>query len=233
MKLYLGVDVSKARLDIAWQGHSKTFDNTHSGVELLIKDLHQLHKDQRLALIVCEASGGYEQKLITACHANGLPIHVAHANKIRSFARSKGIRAKTDQIDARILSEYACVMEIEADEQYLSENAEKIRRILKRREQLVSDRKREKNRFDKIEDDEIQRSIESHIEWLDAQIDQLDAQLSKLSDCSDIKCQHDLLTSVPCIGNLTANYLIAYLPELGKLSHKSIAALVGVAPFNR
>ena len=97
----------------------------------------------------------------------------------------------------------------------------------------MNDRKREKNRRDKIKDKVIKTSVESHIKWLSDEIKNIDQQLNKYSQMIDIKPMHDLLISIPAVGELVANYLIANLPELGLLNHKAIAALVGVAPYNR
>ncbi len=233
MEICIGIDISKAQLDADLQNKINQFPNNKQGIKKLIACLQEVKKIGELSCVIVEATGGYEKDLVSACHASDIPIHVAHANKVRAFAKSKGILAKTDNLDACVLSEYGTLMKVTPDTVLLSENAEKIRYLLWRREQLRNDMQREKNRLDKIKDVDIKDSVNSHIEWLVKEIKKIEKQLDNFSQKSDIKPQHDLLTSIPSIGGLVANYLIANLPELGLLNHKAIAALVGVAPYNR
>jgi len=233
MTTYIGVDISKPRLDVDWQGKAINFENNTRGIKEFITKLKKLNERGELKSVILEASGGYEKSVVKACHKVKLPVHVAHANKVRAFAKAKGILAKTDQLDASILSEYGSVMKIESDKVLLTENGEKIRVLLDRRKQLMNDRQREKNRSDKIDDELIKESVVSHIKWLSDEIKNIEQQPGKYSQTVDIKPKHDLLISIPAVGQLVANYLIADLPELGMLTHKAIAALVGVAPYNR
>lgn len=232
MKYYIGIDVSKAQLDVDWIGTLAAYANEQSAIESLISALSELNNKGDLALVICEATGGYEQKIVRACHGANLPIHVAHPNKVRHFAKSKGLLAKTDHIDAAIISEYGQLLKPTADVLQLSDTAEEIGEKLRRREQLQADKKREQNRLDKELSEDTQTSIKEHINWLDQKIKELDQVLNKLKQHDAVKTNHDLLTSIPAIGNLVAHYLLAYLPEIGKLSNKALAALVGVAPFN-
>lgn len=232
MKYYIGIDISKYRLDVDWCGKPMEFPNDHRGISILIKQLQKLFEQDKLAVVLCEASGGYEQKLAHACHAKNLPFHVAHANHIKYFAKSQGIKAKTDQIDARTITAYGVERKPSADSFLLDKNTEKIRALLKRREQLLLDRKREQSRLDKIESAEIKRLIKAHISWLNKIIIRVEKGLLVLQKSDGIKDTHALLTSIPGIGDILAYYLMSHLPELGKLSHKAIAALAGVAPFN-
>lgn len=95
MKYYIGIDVSKLTLDVDWCGEARTYNNDKSGIRQLIKDLQGLQANEQLSLALCEATGGYEQKMVRACHEVNLPIHVAHANKVRYHAKSNGLLAKT------------------------------------------------------------------------------------------------------------------------------------------
>jgi len=115
----------------------------------------------------------------------------------------------------------------------LNETTEKIGELLKRREQLQADRKRELNRLDKILNPDIIRSIDNHIEWLDKNIKEIDEELLLLKQEKNVKLNHELMISIPAIGDLSAYYLLSHLPEIGQISHKALAALVGVAPYNR
>ena len=233
MEGYVGIDISKLRLDVDLQGSPYEVSNDAKGIRKLTKKLKNLHTQEKLILVICEASGGYEAPLVTACHEQDLPIHVAHANKVRSFAKSTGLLAKTDQLDAKVLSRYGCLLKPQADTLQLSKNAEKIRSLLKRREQLQKDKKGESNRLDKLTDVDIKHSIKAHIKWLNGEIKKIESALDQQCQAEEIKTKHDLLTSVPAIGSLSAYYLIAYLPELGTLNHKPLTALVGVVPYNR
>lgn len=230
---YIGIDVSKEHLDVDYCGEGKRYRNEAIQIRQLLSELEELKKQNKLVLVICEATGGYEQKIVRACHELKVPIHVAHANKVRHFAKSKGILAKTDKIDGRVLSDYGRLLNPEADSILLTENAEKIRELLRRREQLQEDKKRETNRSDKITSIDISDSIKAHIDWLDKAIKEIDKKLSSLKKAEDIEKDYQLLTSIPAVGNLAAHYLLSYLPEIGKLSSKALAALVGVAPYNQ
>ena len=231
MKYFIGIDVSKRQLDVDWLNEHMCFENNKQGIDKLIDKLKELKKT--LALVICEASGGYEQKLVKTCYEVELPIHVAHANKVRNFARSKGLKAKTDLLDCKLLSEYAKVFQPEPDIFTLSENALKIKDLLRRREQLQNDRKREKCRLDKNYDNNVMSSINKHIKWLDKAINEIDKKLAELRKESGIAEDYKLLTSIPGIGELSAYQIISFLPEIGKVSNKAISSLIGVAPFNR
>lgn len=232
MSNYIGIDISKPRLDVDWLGKHREFKNDQEDIEKLIKELKCLLEQKKLLLVLCEASGGYEQKLLLACHTANIPIHVAHANHVRYFAKSKGIKAKTDKIDAKIISAYGKERKPQADTFLLNSDDEKIKKLLKRREQLLEDKKREKNRLDKINDIDVKQSIDDHIKWLESSLKKIDKDLSELRKKSTTNNDYKLLTSIPGIGDLLANYLITHLPEIGKISNKALSALAGVAPFN-
>jgi len=153
---------------------------------------------------------------------------------VRSFAKSKGCLAKTDKIDAKIIREYGMVMITEPDKFNVSPEAEKLGDLLKRRAQLVEDKKREKIRLEKSSRVENKKSIKSHIQWIENEIKAIEKYLEQIRQSSkEIKNSVGLLSSVQGVGTLTASYLTAFLPELGHIPAKSIVALVGVAPFNR
>lgn len=233
MKCCIGVDVSKEYLDLDWSGKAYRRKNQAKEIDGIVAKLSNLILDEKLELVICEASGCYEKKFVKKCHEASIPIHVAHANKIRAFAKSQGILAKTDKLDACVLSDYGRLMKPEADSILLSENAEKIRGLLLRRNQLLKQKLMEQNRLENNEDEVIIDSLNRHISWLVSEIETVEIELHKLQCADDIVTQHKLLTSIRGIGDIAANYLTAFLPELGKLSNKAIAALVGLAPYNR
>lgn len=230
---YIGIDVSKGCLDVNYCGEGRQYLNDPLQIKQLIKDIQTIQSQNKLGLVICEATGGYEQKIVRACHESNIPMHVAHANKVRYFAKSRGILAKTDKIDAFVLSDYARLFKPAADSFLLTENVEKIKELLKRKEQLQEDKKREVNRSDKILSRDILDSIKAHIEWLNKKIKEVDEKLSSLEKEVDVKDNYLLLTSIASIGKQSAYYLLAYLPEIGQLSNKALAALVGVAPYNQ
>lgn len=234
MKHYVGIDVSKSKLDIYLNGKNFSVENNLAGLSILIEKLNeQISQGHEIGLVLCEASGGYEKLLVDRMRAENFPVHLAHANKIRSFAKTKGLLAKTDKIDAELISEYGRVMNLKADIKLLSESAEILGELLKRREQLIDHRQADKNRLDKERLPFVIQSIKSHIKWLEKEIEQIDKQIEDVQIQEEFKQQIELLISVPGIGKLTASYLVSFLPELGKFNHKQIAALVGIAPFNR
>ncbi|NDC22441.1 IS110 family transposase [bacterium] len=232
MNYYVGIDVSKPLLDVYWNNEYHQISNDAEGLKSLLTLLaHSESTGNKIALVTCEASGGYERLLVKTLRNAAYPVHVAHANKVRAFAKAKGWLAKTDKIDAKVISLYAQVMEVLPAKYPLTECQELIKEVVKRREELCDTRAQEKNRLDKVSNPKIKKSIKAHIKWLDKSIDELSSELERLSEDTEVKNKIELLTSVPSIGVITASYIVAYLPELGSLSNKEIAALVGVAPY--
>jgi transposase len=234
MKYYVGIDVSKKILDIDGLENIQQITNEPEAIKQFISQINKIFSDRESSvLIICEASGGYEQKLVDACRLAEISIHVAHANKVRAFAKSQGLLAKTDKLDAKVISLYGRLLQVNPDVFLLNENTENIKSLLKRRKQLVNEKLREKNRLEILKDMASKESIFRHIDWIKEEIKLLEQELKSLQKAADVQSSIELLTSIPGIGVLAASYLIAFLPELGKLPPKAIAALVGLAPFNR
>ena len=228
--VFVGVDVSKATLDIATHPTAQCWQspNDAPGIRDLVQRLRQL----RPALLVLEATGGYEQPVAAACAAAGLPVVVANPRQVRDFAKATGQLAKTDTIDAAILALFAARVQPavrplpEADVQMLDA-------LLTRRRQLLEMLTAEKNRLEHARLP-IRRSITTHIRWLERRLQDVDDDLDTTIQQSPIwRAKEDLLRSVPGIGPVISRTLLGELPELGALSRKQIAALVGVAPLNR
>ncbi|MCC8461073.1 MAG: transposase [Candidatus Megaira endosymbiont of Carteria cerasiformis] len=150
-----------------------------------------------------------------------------------NFAKTQGILAKTDRIDAIILRDYGELIHPQPSKNLLSESANTIRSLIKRRDQLLDDQRREQARLDKLTLPDVKNSVQSHITWITQEINNINAKIEKASMEDTIKQQVELLTSVPSVGNFTALMLISYLPELGNANGAQISALVGVAPFNK
>lgn len=233
---YVGIDVSKDHLDVATDDGKTTFrvTNDEVGQQQLLTRLLEL----KPALVVLEATGGYELEVVLQLGSGKAPVAVVNARQVRDFARALGILAKTDGIDALVLARFGAMTKPKAqpvpDEQTLE-----LESMLLRRRQLVSMLATERNRLATFT---ITRrrgattavsSIQASIEWLQKQLASLDNEIRKRLEASPLwREQEDLLRSVPGVGPVTARTLVVELPELGQLDRKRIAALVGVAPFN-
>lgn len=226
----IGVDVSKATLDVAVfeTGLAFTVANDLPAVVMLIEKLQTFAPER----IVLEASGGCEQALLLAAYEAGLPVVMIEPAKARQFARSIGLLAKTDRLDAMLLARFAAT--IQPALRPLSDAATReLAQWLQRRRQLVDMLAAEKNRLHHA-DGAVARDIKQSIGWLEKRLAQLDRALRQRIDQSLVwREKHALLTSVPGVGDVLAFTLLAELPELGALSGKAVTALCGVAPFNR
>ena len=225
-----GIDVGKWRLDVSVaQGTVRSFENTAEGIAALLGWV----TSQGASEAVCEPTGGYEREVVRRLGESGLRVHVAHPNKVRNFARAAGHEAKTDVLDARVLSHYGEVFELVGTPPGDGEGQE-LKELLKRRKELVDQRVQERNRLEKGLRGGARRSTERHVEWLDEEIALLDEEYRKaLSRSARLSETAALYRSVPGVGEVTAASLVAYLPELGKCDGKALTALVGLAPWSR
>jgi len=227
----LGVDVSKDWLDVAAEpdGSLQRLSNDTEGFKSVIA----LARESESERITLEASGGYQTRLVAALLEAGLPVVVVNPRQVREYARATGRLAKTDRIDARILCAFTLAVQPPLRE-LKDEQAELLSSLIARRRQLIEMRTAEKNRLTLGARGKVRKNLKAHIEWLDRHLRDTDRELRQLIERSPAwQEKEDLLTSVPGVGKTTAQMLIAQLPELGRLTHKQIAALVGVAPFNR
>lgn len=227
----LGVDVSKDWLDVAAEpeGEVRRFGNDPEGFRAVIV----LARESESERITLEASGGYQTRLVAALLEAGLPVVVVNPRQVREYARATGRLAKTDRIDARILCAFTLAVQPPLRE-LKDEQAELLSSLIARRRQLIEMRTAEKNRLALGARGKVRKNLKAHIEWLDRHLRDTDRELRQLIERSPAwQEKQDLLTSAPGVGKITAKMLIAQLPELGRLTHKQIAALVGVAPFNR
>lgn len=230
MKVVAGIDVGKAQLDVSVAGGPvRRFANTTVGITALVRWLQAAG----VTVAVCEPTGGYERQLVRRLRTALPSVVVAHPNKVRAFARACGEEAKTDRLDAHVLSRYGTVMELTATPAPSAERA-LLQDVLQRRQQLIAQRVQEHNRLDKGFSSDTQRSVTRHIRWLDKEIEQLDQQYqATLQQCQHLRQRAQLLASMRGIGDLTAAILTAFLPELGQLSGKALTALAGLAPWSR
>jgi len=230
MDCYIGIDVSKATLDIAAlpDGQSWTVTNDDPGLAELTPHLVALAP----ALIVLEATGGFEMLAAITLAKAGLPIAVVNPRQVRDFAKAMGQLAKTDALDARILAAFAQRVR-PAPRPLPDEAAQLLESLLTRRRQLLEMLTAEKNRLG-FARGPVKRDIGQHIRWLEKRLADVEGDLQDAVAASPLsQAKADLLRSVPGIGPVTTLTLLATLPELGQLSRHQIAALVGVAPMNR
>lgn len=228
--VYVGVDVSKHELEYALSEReaTSTVPNTESGVRDLVEALSAVSP----ALVVMEATGGFEVPAAAALAAAEIPVVVANPRQIRDFAKATGQLAKTDNLDARVLALFAERVR-PAVRPLPDEDARALDAIMTRRRQLIDMIKAEKNRLG-FAVPAVQKGIKKHIRWLERQLADVDSDLDDRIRKSPVwKAKSDLLQEVPGVGPNLARTLIAELPELGRLTNKEIAALAGVAPFPR
>ena len=202
--------------------------NTNSGIARLTRRLKRLEPK----LIVLEATGGYEIPVTAALAAAQLPVVVINPRQARDFARSTGRLAKTDSIDAQVLAHFADAVRPQL-RALPDEGVQELASIVSRRLQIVEMLTAEKNRLHRASPS-VRRNIKRHINWLEKSLADIDDELKESIVKSPIWRQKvNVLKSTPGIGPICSMTLIAELPELGSLNRKQIAALVGVAPFNR
>jgi len=230
-KSFVGIDLSKSSLDIALspQGEEWQLANDPDGLAILIARL----KDLYAPLVVLEATGGLERPIAKALDRAKIAVAVVNPRQVRDFTRSTGRLAKTDRLDAHILALFAERMQPEPRSQP-DEPAQQLKDLLGRRRQLVKMLTAEKNRLQQIAE-HLRPRVKSHIDWLEQELAQIEEEVKQLHKKNNaaLQKQSALLQTTPGVGPVLSSTLLSCLPELGEVSSKEIAALVGVAPFNR
>lgn len=227
--VYVGMDVSKATIDIcASDGEAWQVANDDASMGELCSRIASMGP----ALVVLEATGGYELRAAGALAVTGVPVAVVNPRQVRSYARSVGQLAKTDRIDARILARFAAAVRPEPRPLPDAETNE-LEALITRRRQVIDMITAERNRLE-LATPLTRKQIKLHIGWLQRQVAKVDEDITGMVRRSPVwRAKDDLLQSVPGIGDATSRSLLALLPELGTLKKKQLAALVGVAPINR
>lgn len=229
-EVYLGIDVSKAHLDYAFSESnlSAQVDNQAAGIAQLVTEC----KARQVSLVVVEATGSLEMPVVAALLTAGVPTAVSNPRQVRDFAKGLGKLAKTDKIDAHTLAQFAATVKPRV---YVlpSPEAQVLEALLTRRSQVIDMLTSERLRLHTVHPSQRER-LETHIDWLKDELAQLDSELNQsISQSETWQAKDRLLQSVPGVGRILSTSLLAWLPELGLLNSKQIAALVGVAPFNR
>jgi transposase len=228
---FVGIDVSKDRLDVHLGPSGEVFDVPRSpeGLERLVERL----RSRLPALIVLEATGGFEITVAAALAAAGLPLAVVNPRQIRAFARSTGRLAKTDRLDAEVIALFAERVRPQPRPVPDAE-AQALGELVARRRQLVEMIGMESNRQHQARDARVKTRIQTHLAWLQQALADIDREIDGQVRRSPVwRETEELLTSVPGVGKITARTLLAELPELGQLDRRKLAALVGIAPINR
>jgi transposase len=230
MGIFVGIDVSKAWLDVAVHEQSEEFRDSNDSVG--IADLVERLKKLGPTLIVLEPTGGFEMLVVAEMTRAGLPVAVVNAKRVRDFARATGQLAKTDKLDAKVLAHFASALR-PAVRTLRNEEEEQLTALLTRRRQVVDMLTVEKNRLVTVRA-KMRSDIEAHVDWLSASLKELDKEIEDFVKASPVwKAKDALLQSVPGIGSVTSATMLGMLPELGILNRQEIAALVGVAPINK
>lgn len=228
---YIGVDVAKDKLDIFIYDTNKfiTITNNKSAINKFIKS-YLVKLDN--PLIVCESTGGWERILLFSLFSNNINTHVAHATKIYHFAKSKGILAKTDKLDAKTIASFAIAQQLEpsnANDHISLELKDLVMRKVQIKNIICCELQRNRKHLSK----KVQESIKKSITFHKKQIAQLDEEIHGIFNSSHQYLEdNNILKSMKGIGDVTSQTLIVLLPEIGKLNKRKIAALAGVAPYN-
>lgn len=227
---WVGIDVSKAKLDVAVRPGDERWEvaNDLEGIGQLRERLEKLKPER----VVLEATGGYHVAVMAELVAARLPACAVNPRQVRDFAKSTGVLAKTDALDARILAHYAEA--IRPPVRTLPDEATReLEAMVTRRRQLLGMLVAERNRL-AMSRRSVRGNIEKHIQWLKKQVRDLDRDVDRFIRTSPLWRERDAqLRSTPGVGPVVSSTLIAKLPELGRLNRREISALVGYAPFNR
>ncbi len=229
-EINVGVDVGKEQLDVYIRPLELYFTvtNDDKGISKAIKEL----KKYKVTCIVIEATGRYEHALVVACAKTKLPFVIANPIHIRKFAGAIGQLAKTDKLDAKLIAHYGEAIK-PALSQLKPEYLQRMSDLLSRRCQLMTMQTMEKNRL-QIMPKEISSLITPVLTVIKNQLDKVDNKLLKLiENCPEYKLKNEIIQSMKGVGNVVAFNLLSNMPELGYLTNKQAAALVGVAPINR
>lgn len=227
---FVGIDVSKAKLDVHVLAESKSFSvpNDKQGFEALAQRLPQAGQ----CLIVVEATGGYERQLTLYLIERNHQVAVVNPKRVRDYARATGAQAKTDRIDALILARFGQAFRPRVEEQTSKKQRELAAHVLRRR-QLVDLRAVEKNHRELAPSGVVYKNIQKVISVLDQQIRQIEKEIQKLLESDEQwSATAEIMNSVPGVGPVVTATLLTDLPELGHLNRKQISALAGLAPYN-
>ena len=227
--VYIGVDVAKASLDVAWAAVSRRFPNERNGHAALVSWLKQSPAPVQL---ICEASGGYEQGLLESLERCEVKVTLVQAVRVRQYARAAGILAKTDQIDAKVLAAFGAALQ-PPPTAALSAEQKRLRQYEGQRRHLSKVLRAEENRLAQLSCAQLRALSRRLINQVKKQIAAIEERLANLIAQDQVLCDKaQKLTAISGVGPRTAALLLAQMPELGQLNRRQAAALAGLAPFN-
>ncbi len=229
ISLHVGIDVAKERLDVAILETGEMFavDNDRAGHAALLDGL----SGKTIKAIGLEASGGYERAVLKALWQAGLAVRRINPHRVRYFAKANGLKAKNDRLDARLIARFVSTVPVHPVE--IDTRLELIVELVTTRRQLSGERSRVHNQLEHVRDAALKRLAKRRLARLDADMLLLDKRIAEAIAADPAMARHDrLLRSVPGVGPVLSATLMALLPELGRLSNRQIAALVGLAPYD-
>jgi transposase len=230
-KVYIGIDVAKGHLDIAWEQTCWRIPNDAGGHRELLQRLKQ--NSGASIQMICEASGGYERGLLLALARDGIDFSLVQASRVRQYARACGLLAKTDSIDAQLLARFGQAI-APAPTKVLAAEHEQLRQLESQRRHLMRLLVAQQNRRAQLSNKTLLRLSSGLIAQLRKQIAQIEALLAtSIEQNQELAAKARKLTSIAGVGPRTAILLLAQMPELGQLNRREAAALAGLAPFNR
>ncbi len=227
-KNYIAIDIAKDSLAVKSDSFKGLFDYNEDGLKKLLAKV----QSQQTPIVVCEATGGYERKLVDCLHDNAIAVALVNPARVRAFAKSEGIKARSDPIDAALLLRFAHSKDLESTPPP-SPRQQTLQALMDRRSQLTESLAREKTRLQKCPQC-VRQSIEKMIGILEEELAQIDGQIEQLIDKDEVMSEHSsTMQSVTGVGKITAWAILAYLGEVTALGRNQLVALAGVAPFNK
>lgn len=229
--IFVGVDVAKDTLEV-YLPHVKQNLSLKNSIECIDELCLQLKKKRKL-IVVMEATGGYEKRLVNQLAKYKIAAAVVNPRQVRDFAKGIGLDAKTDPIDAQVISRFGSIVQPVAMAEK-SDHQQKHSALVTRRSQLLNLINQEKNRLQQTWDNDAERSIRETLEMLQKQLKSIDAQLAKMIETDQENVRKiEILDSATGVGKVLISTILAQLPELGEMNRGQTAKLVGIAPFNR
>lgn len=234
MAIYIGVDVSKKSLEVYFPAITKSFTvtNDKSGFSKLLTSLNKNYQPLSEVIIVFEPTGGYEKPLRDFLKFCKLNFTTVHPNKVRQYAKAKGLLAKTDNLDSKLLHDYATCFSLKVKSDYDTESQQRLHNLIKRREQLILCQNQEIARLDTSLEPLVKKSLAKHLAYLKSELKKINELIKNICNKdSDIKSKIDKLTSIPGVGMVLATNALCEIPELGHSQLANLVSLVGLAPF--
>lgn len=225
---YVGIDVSKDWIDIAYNNHCYRVIQKQDDIDKALIEIKKLDP----FLCVVESTGGYERLIVDRLHVAGIQTHIAHPLKVRHFAKAKGLLAKTDKLDAYMLASYGAFLGRNARITKPDSFQQKLQDLQSRYEQLKMMLHAESCRYSSCIHESVREDVKQSIEFLETRIEKITSEIQELIKIDEeLTSKQKILQSMKGVGKITAQTMLIELPELGKLTRKQIAALVGVAPI--